>query len=501
MADAVLIATTAVFGCLVVAAALYFLVYFQHPDDKWVAWLPKLVVVLGFSLACYNIFLLPLDVANQKGQFAASGGLPMKELWLAFFSASTVLVLVVVPFTIFYYEGEEDDGRDGESRRRTSSQVIYALKWLIPMLVLCGGLVGTLWWFVGTAEVTVIDLVGNLVPGTDYMRAQLCSVDNPTLATCSATRVTLTLKVSVMVYLIALTTLFGWVLLAFFGGVGLAALPFDLLMGWKMRPRPLKTEDYLARKKAIGEKAAAMMAMSETIAAEVKEANSAGSRSGKRLQKARALERKFRKDVLILEYHFQRMEDAYRKQGGDFLLQLACLLLGCIGVAISLTWIIHICIYLIPQQLGLYPIDPFLNSFFSAVSTVPFVGIGLYALWSFWLLACVIKGNTKVGMRLLFIPVHEMKIGQTLMSSLIFNAGLILLCSLAVAQFCTLSFASYAKYTTSASLFAVQMVNLTGITYIYKALAFALAVFAGLCLIYMIYRPPHKEMALERLKW
>jgi LMBR1 domain-containing protein 1 len=45
MADAVLVATSSVFAALVIAAAIYFLVYFQHPDDKWVAWLPKFVVV------------------------------------------------------------------------------------------------------------------------------------------------------------------------------------------------------------------------------------------------------------------------------------------------------------------------------------------------------------------------------------------------------------------------------------------------------------------------
>lgn len=50
-------------------------------------------------------------------------------------------------------------------------------------------------------------------------------------------------KVSVIVYLIALTTLLGWILFAVFGGIGLVALPFDLLMNWKTRPRPLKTEE------------------------------------------------------------------------------------------------------------------------------------------------------------------------------------------------------------------------------------------------------------------
>lgn len=45
MADIVLIITSVIFGLLVILGAVYYLVYFQHPDDKWVAWFPKLVVV------------------------------------------------------------------------------------------------------------------------------------------------------------------------------------------------------------------------------------------------------------------------------------------------------------------------------------------------------------------------------------------------------------------------------------------------------------------------
>jgi LMBR1 domain-containing protein 1 len=45
MADIALIITSVIFGLLIIAGAFYFLVYFQHPDDKWVAWWPKIVVV------------------------------------------------------------------------------------------------------------------------------------------------------------------------------------------------------------------------------------------------------------------------------------------------------------------------------------------------------------------------------------------------------------------------------------------------------------------------
>jgi len=43
--DVVLIIEGIIFFVLIAISALYFLVYFQHPEDKWVAWAPKIVVV------------------------------------------------------------------------------------------------------------------------------------------------------------------------------------------------------------------------------------------------------------------------------------------------------------------------------------------------------------------------------------------------------------------------------------------------------------------------
>jgi LMBR1 domain-containing protein 1 len=66
---------------------------------------------LSVSLTIYNVLLLPLDIANQGGTFKASGGLPMAVITESFFLTTVILAVVVVPFTMFYYEGmdEADD--------------------------------------------------------------------------------------------------------------------------------------------------------------------------------------------------------------------------------------------------------------------------------------------------------------------------------------------------------------------------------------------------------
>ena len=124
MANVILIITTTIFSILVLVASVYFLVYFQHPDDKWSAWGPKVVVVLGIALCCFNVLILPLDVANQGGNFIADGGLPMDTITLALFLATVIMAMAVVPFIMFYYEGQDE--KDDYDKYNSSINYVVA---------------------------------------------------------------------------------------------------------------------------------------------------------------------------------------------------------------------------------------------------------------------------------------------------------------------------------------------------------------------------------------
>ena len=45
MVDVVLVVTSVIFGALVILGSIYFVVYFQHPEDRNVAWFPKIITV------------------------------------------------------------------------------------------------------------------------------------------------------------------------------------------------------------------------------------------------------------------------------------------------------------------------------------------------------------------------------------------------------------------------------------------------------------------------
>lgn len=62
--------------------------------------------VIGFSFACYSVLLLPLDVANQGGVSRGLDPIPMDLLWLITYLTEGGIILVLVPFLMYFYEDE-----------------------------------------------------------------------------------------------------------------------------------------------------------------------------------------------------------------------------------------------------------------------------------------------------------------------------------------------------------------------------------------------------------
>ena len=103
-----------VVAILVLLVSLYLVVNYQHPEDKNQAWIPKIVVLLGLTVAFWTILLFPLDVANQQSceldipLSSCDTTLPMTQLWYAVYIANMAITFIAVPFAIFYYEADSD---------------------------------------------------------------------------------------------------------------------------------------------------------------------------------------------------------------------------------------------------------------------------------------------------------------------------------------------------------------------------------------------------------
>ena len=106
---------------------------------------------------------------------------------------------------------------------------------------------------------------------------------------------------------------------------------------------------------------------------------------------------RFENAVYLLKKDYFHLQTSYKLRGGNPFIAWIKLFMSIIGSTISLLWIIHICIYVLPEE----PLDPFLNNLFVELSLDGFnlFGVCAFAFYAFWLLLAVIKGNFRFGLR------------------------------------------------------------------------------------------------------
>ncbi|KAK1307216.1 LIMR family protein [Acorus calamus] len=479
---------------LVLLFNVYLLVNYQHPDDVNQAYLPKAVVVLGLSVAAISILMLPADVANRQAcrnalyNGACNLTLPMKDLWLAIYIADAVLVFLVIPFAMFYYEGDQD--------RTVGKRMKSALLWVIMTAIICSLVLGILYGLVGKVDFTVRHLSSPVTnfpsTWTGFSSSQPCNAaSGATVRQCAAylapasSEKTWTIRTTFPEYVVALATIVGSVLFAFFGGIGIACLPLGLIFSFIRRPKAVITRSqYIKEATELGKKARELKKTADTLHQE--------ERSGNKGRKWRKNVKAVEKELLLLEEDMKALEEMY-PQGEKaetawaltVLGYLAKLVLGVVGLIVSVAWVAHIVIYLLIDP----PLSPFLNEVFIKLDDVwGLLGTAAFAFFCFYLLLAVIAGAVMVGMRLVFVTIHPMKWGGTLMNSFLFNVGLILLCSISVIQFCATAFGYYAQATAAQEIFGHTLESLRGIKYLYRynLFQYAFVILAGVTFVYYI---------------
>ncbi|XP_073104869.1 LIMR family protein Os06g0128200 isoform X2 [Elaeis guineensis] len=451
-----LVIVAVVVSALVLLVSVYLLVNYQHPDDVNQAYFPKLVVVLGLSIAAISILMLPADVANRQAcRHAIYNGacnltLPMKTLWLAVYIADAVLVFFIIPFAMFYYEGDQD--------KSVAKRLKSALLWVVTSAIVCGLILGILYALVGKVDFTVRHLSSSVrsFPNswTGLSSSQPCLT--PLIRQCAAytasaaSEKTWTMRTTFPEYVVALATVVGSVL--------------------------------FAEATELGKKARELKKAAEALHQE--------ERNGNKGRKWRKNVKAVEKELLLLEDDTKALEEMY-PQGEKaetawaltVLGYLGKLVLGIVGLIVSVAWVAHIVIYLLIDP----PLSSFLNEVFIKLDDVwGLLGTAAFAFFCFYLLLAVIAGAMMLGLRLIFITIHPMKWGGTLMNSFLFNVGLILLCSMSVIQFCATAFGYYAQATAAQEIFGHTLQSLRGIKYLYKYNVFQYA-FVALGVITLFY--------------
>lgn len=509
-----LIIVTVVVAILVLLVSLYLVVNYQHPEDRNQAWIPKIVVLLGFAVAFWTILLFPLDVANQQAcaldvpLSSCETTLPMTQLWYAVYIAAMAITFVAVPFSIFYYEADSD----WSLPRRVLSGFLWAFGTVVVMVLL----ICIPYAFAGYAVYDVQGARSGLLPVSylsdqDYPFSQCIGLfayynGGGTKPAVNASLATLGYqcnvfinqvsdqwkqRVSIIVYAMVIVATVGWVLFMVFGAIGIVMLPMDWIREFIGRPKATITRSqYIDRARDLARRAKDILALADALKREERERG----RGWRWRRNAKALNAQ----LLVLEEDEKQLEMVYpQSEDPDYKWVLTVMGFwlkffgGLLGLVLSVCWVLQIILYILIDP----PVTPLLNSLFIKANDVfPLFGTLLFGLFAFYLQLAVVKGNFKFGLNLLLFRVHPMRPGGTLMSSFLFNVGLILLATTATIQFCAAAFQLYADGTAVLDIFGNQLTSIQGLRYIYteNIFIYCFLAFVALSLAWAAVRGPDR---------
>ncbi|CAD7951837.1 unnamed protein product [Amoebophrya sp. A25] len=442
----------------------------------------RAVVIAALSVAYIVIFLLPIDIRNSRND----GGLNMEAFWLIGFISIILLILLILPAGMFWLEiqGDKLIFEKNTPGRKLLMQMLLFFFFVFMFLVISFA-------FLAEARLPIQDYAcSTLLDADDAISGgHLCKTSEEKY---------LAVNVRFDIYLMAVFCFLGWWLFVIFGGVGLTALPMDLLLEYYDRPKPITPAQYASKKLLYAQTAENLVKKAQELQdvdAQLKGKSGWQARKKQRLLKVEY--NKFKQSCHLLDKEFSHTEVCMKKRGEHPLTSAIKIGSGVLFALLSFFWILHVFFYMLVTDEYDTPISPFLNDFLAAFEAGGFFVIAaiLFAILNMHLLFATVKGCLKVGMRAFCLfSIHPMKQGHTPLNSLMFNAILVNLTSCAIVQFAQGAFRDYARSTTADVLFNAQIKYLKfyRIFFEYNVFPIVLVTWCLLSFAYLIMYPRDK---------
>ena len=461
---------------------IYVLAYFCHPDDKGscIGWVMKIIVIIGLTLAWIHVLLLPIDVSNNR---TFGGGLNMRLFWYIIYILTIIYILVISPIATSYYEADYSWS--------CREKICHSLCWFFIYFIFFLLITIILYASIGKADVPIKAISCDYLE--NYQNSDSIFKDPNKYQTLDGD---IEIKVNFLIYAIAVLLFVSWLLFAFFGGIGLAAIPIDLFCSFKKRPKKMRSTEIERRKNKLIKNIEELKLLGQ----ELKQLESQGDNKRFKLSsKRRNYDRKysqFKAGYMLAddEYNIVNADKELRENGNCIVLLYYLLIpLGIITTICTLLWIIQFCCSYFLRKNG-RPGYPFLARMYIFFNDhdLAFLSFFIFSILSLYLLLCVIKGNFKFGVRILCCwEVFPMKKDGTYMNSFLFNVTLILLSACSVTQFCADCLEDYVAFTDINMIFNVQIryLRFFKIFYKYHVFQYILFIVFVISLIYLLIRP------------
>ncbi len=323
-------------------------------------------------------------------------------------------------------------------------------------------LISVLYGLLGQAEIKVNTYSSQRF----YSSLQLAATQTITCNECVAWPRVITIWMSFLVFMIAFISIIGWFGLTICGGCGLTALPLDCCLALCKKERRITFQEWTKEQQKFAKRAEKLIDMGEALDKLRRE------RGGLLKPKNIRLYRDFKNAVYLIQDDFNLVKRAYKKGGRSPWTYIFNFILGGIFFILSAAWFIHMILWMsVPDT----PIWPGLNFFFYVVDLAfPVFGALGYAIFTFYLLLCVMYGSLTIMGRLPLINIYPIKFRDTLVNAFILHTWELLVISVTLIQFVCDAFSGYSNNTSIGVMFFVYVRNVRGFFWFFQYVHYAL---------------------------
>eukprot|EP00917_Polyrhabdina_sp_WS-2016_P029467 GHVP01062825.1.p1 GENE.GHVP01062825.1~~GHVP01062825.1.p1 ORF type:complete len:526 (+),score=72.38 GHVP01062825.1:87-1664(+) len=477
---------------------LKFLFHYEHPGDRKrkLGLLAKINILMCLQFSWHLVSGLPTDVYNT----AFDGGFNMILFWELTHLFILLYIAFPLPFSGFSVEPVSDFALERKAPWKKGLCVAI-------MTTISASVLAVVFWVLFKNFQLSIDL-GDFCSKDLAMCGYGNSTENPSCSVvnnmCDPTeeKNEYNCTMSFLTSITVLLPIIGYFPFAFFAAVGIVAVPFDLLLKFKYRPRPIDIDEYSEKKHVLSRKAGELRAAGTELKQRDLEAKLLTGFGGARVRLHIAREmKKFRQSAFLLEEEYRDLNISMKERGENPALSYAKLTLGICSLLLSLGFWIHILLNvlippLLPEEKRDFAPD-YINSFLCWLASLQtyFLDLILFGFLSVYILICVMKGVSKFGMRFFFCyPIHPLKKDDTHLGGILFNTTIILLASTVLPYFCIEIFSGYTG-GTSASVTANYIfpnLRIFGVLFDVKFFIWFLFVLCFVTFFYLLVRPRDK---------
>jgi LMBR1 domain-containing protein 1 len=380
---------------------VYNLVYWQHPQDKNNSYVAKALILYGWQLTAISVLMLPvgkllcdyisicfcevivarmfLDVANNAGDPRCDpssllntdaagycGNIRFFDFWQSMFCMICFVVIVMLPFATFYYEADETDLVDETIRKSRLKPAIIQEGVVIAVFL---AILLALYYTKSNTNIAVSEKRYDISDFQIFNYSGVTAGSNPYIylpqrnlpkeyfAESSVDSFAyITTSVSFLVYLIGLFSWLGWWMFSIFGGVGLATMPFDLIVSYIWRPRLLAPDEMASIELELQERTKETVELTMMLKKERNNASSSELR--KRFMSDRLEINRLNQMVFMLERDIDEFVACKEiRNNYNPLIPFAKLGAGAFSALLSILWILQIILSILTSP----PASPFLS--------------------------------------------------------------------------------------------------------------------------------------------